>query len=446
MIQSGKPWLIQESSARQFISDLRAGMYSHEKESEGLSIRAPGGIAIVRIEGVLFQKPNWMTEWGYGCDYESIYCAIAEAIEDPSVRSVLLYIDSPGGEASGVDELATSIRQMGAKKPIYSYVPSLAASGGYWIAAATSRIFATRMSFEGCIGCIAVYYDDRKLLEKIGVEEIVFVSSVSPDKFADPATDSGKAIIQKEVDAVGSIFVSAVSEFRGVTPEKVASDFGKGACLVAEEAQASGLIDEIANLNTVLDKMRDYPTGENTMSTARRPIGLKTQSGEEKDKSEYMDKEKETADEEKPTETEEEEVPAETQDEGEELNPEELDEDEKEAAAFMRSKPKAARRLMRYGVAQERKRIQEIEDTATDIAVSDEFLNKAKYESSMSAGEFALKAIKASKKNKASHLRDLNRDGEIEPINSTSKPRNAASNLEEHGANHAKKLYERGKR
>jgi ClpP class serine protease len=88
-----------------------------------------------------------------------------------------------------------------------------------------------------------------------GVTTHTFISSQSPMKNADPATEEGGAHIQGVVDAMAQVFVEAVATYRGVDTQTVLSDFGKGGILVGQQAVSAGLADRIGNFEGVLAEL-----------------------------------------------------------------------------------------------------------------------------------------------------------------------------------------------
>lgn len=204
------------------------------------------GVAHIPVVGQLTPSADpcgaWMgmaeTEYGF------IQAAIIAAEDDKSVREIALDIDSPGGYLDGLDETAQILGAV--SKPTTSYVGNLAASAAYWLASQTDRIVALSPASEvGSIGVAAEEYDDDQALANNGIVHRVYTSTDAPDKRPDTKTEEGRAKIVANLDAAHEIFVRRVAEGRGVTPEKVSKDFGRGAVVIAERAMAVGMIDEV---------------------------------------------------------------------------------------------------------------------------------------------------------------------------------------------------------
>jgi len=176
-------------------------------------------------------------------------------VEDAGTESILLNIDSPGGELNGVSELAAAIYQARASKPVWAYVDGEASSGAYWLAAATRRIVAHETSRTGSIGVIASILDDTSRQKRRGVIKYDIVSSQSPYKRADPSTETGHAKLQALVDDLADIFIADVARYRGITPEHVIAHYGQGFVMTGARALTAGMVDELSTYEGVLERL-----------------------------------------------------------------------------------------------------------------------------------------------------------------------------------------------
>jgi len=209
-----------------------------------------GSIAVIRIEGPIFRYNCFEMWWSGGVCCEDIAALLDKAANDISVKKVLLYINSPGGEVDGTPELADMIYKY--PKPIYSYASSLMASAGYWIGAACDMIFAQEAASIGSVGVYGCIYDISKMLENAGVQELIFRSSQSPKKNPDPKTEEGKSQIQIHIDQLAEIFIDKLAIYRRTTAEKVISDFGQGNTFLANQSLDAGMIDAVADFEETL--------------------------------------------------------------------------------------------------------------------------------------------------------------------------------------------------
>src|SRR5690606_29965998 len=120
------------------------------------------------------------------------------------------------------------------------YAGGQMASAAYWLGSGALEIVVDRTAVLGSIGAIMTLIDERQRMEKAGVRTIQIVSSQSPDKVLDPDVDASKAKLQKIVDDLAGVFVSAVARNRGVDEETVLSDFGRGDVMVGQAAVDAG--------------------------------------------------------------------------------------------------------------------------------------------------------------------------------------------------------------
>ena len=181
------------------------------------------------------------------------------ALDDKDIRAIAIRIDSPGGEANGCDELARAIYEARGKKPIWSYVSGMACSGGYWLASATDRIVVSDLAVLGSIGVTISVRDTSRRDANSGIEKIEFVSSQSPGKRPDVATEGGRARMQKMVDDLAGVFVRDVAKYRGVSEQIVIEKFGNGGVEVGAKAVKAGMADEVGDFEAMLKTLSRKP-------------------------------------------------------------------------------------------------------------------------------------------------------------------------------------------
>lgn len=227
------------------------------------------GVAVMNVRGPLFRYRSIFTWLLGGTAIEDAAYGLHAALDDPTVRTIVMAINSPGGQIDGINEFADMIRAANEQKPVVAYVDGMAGSGAYWLAAAAGRIVADETAQLGSVGVRTTIYDDRAADEKAGVKRFEIVSSQSPLKVIDPASTEGRSTLQTMVDALAQVFIGKVAGFRGISEESVMSDFGRGAMLLARPAVAAGMADALGSLEAVLKgenpvmlpgrQMRDEP-------------------------------------------------------------------------------------------------------------------------------------------------------------------------------------------
>lgn len=231
-----------------------------------------GSVAVVPVTGPVFRYANLMTEISGATSLEVLARDFSTALEDPAVSAIVLNIDSPGGQASGIAEFAHMVRAAAGRKAVVAYVDGTAASAAYWIASAAERVVISKTAMVGSIGAVVAIDTTRG---KDGVVEIV--SAQSPKKRADVSTDEGRAQIQALIDALAQVFIDDVAANRGVSVDKVLADFGQGDMILGSAAVALGMADQVGTLEQLLAEL-NTPMSTTKNST---PKGTATMNMEE---------------------------------------------------------------------------------------------------------------------------------------------------------------------
>lgn len=210
------------------------------------------GVAIIPVMGPLFRYANLMTELSGATSYGTLATDLKAAVDDPSVYSIVLQIDSPGGAVKGANEFAKQVREVRGVKPIVAYVGGDGASAAYWIASAADKIVADDSALIGSIGAM---YSLQSVEDKPGVKRYSFTSSQSPLKNASPDTPEGSREVQRLVNEMAQVFIESVAANRGIDTEAVLANYGKGAVFTGAEALKRGMIDEIGTFESVIAEL-----------------------------------------------------------------------------------------------------------------------------------------------------------------------------------------------
>src|SRR5690606_11622836 len=203
---------------------------------------------------------------------------------DDEVQSVLMVLDTPGGEAtSGLFDLAGQIATLRTEKPVYGYAHDLAASAGYLLASAANEVWIPETGAVGSIGVVTAHIDVSKKAEKDGVAvTYIYVGrhKIDGNPF-EPLPDRVKARVQERVDAVYGMFVARVAEYRGISENDVIDT--EADVYYGEDAVTMGLADGVTSLDDYLSKIlvsdEAFPAGTghtqhqelNTMSQTDTP-------------------------------------------------------------------------------------------------------------------------------------------------------------------------------
>ena len=211
---------------------------------------------------------------------ERISKAIAEARKDEKVKAIVLRVNSPGGSALASDVIWREVVLAKKVKPVVVSMGDVAASGGYYIACAANKIYASPNTITGSIGVFGVMFNGQKFLNnKLGIT----IDTVKTGKHSDlgsiyrPLTADERAVIQQEVEHVYDVFTKKVAEGRKKTQAEIDS-IGQGRVWSGTDAMKIGLIDAFGGLNDAiadaakmakLDKYRIYslPNQKSTLES-----------------------------------------------------------------------------------------------------------------------------------------------------------------------------------
>jgi protease-4 len=200
-----------------------------------------GKVAVVEIIGVITESRD-------------IIGLIKRYREDTSIKAIVVRIDSPGGVVGPSQEIYREIRKTIGKKKVIASMGSIAASGGYYIAAAADGIVANPGTITGSIGVIMAYTNFKQLLDKIGLVPVVIKSGEFKD-IGSPTremTPSEKKVLQQFVDQTHRQFVQAISEGRNMDLLH-AKSLADGRIFTGEEAVLQGLVDRLGNLEDAVE-------------------------------------------------------------------------------------------------------------------------------------------------------------------------------------------------
>lgn len=204
-----------------------------------------GSIAEVRVYGPIHIS---MSDSAFGGpDADEIAERLHRLSENDDVKAILLRINSPGGTVAAVQEIHTEILRCKRKgKKVVASLGDVAASGGYYLAAAADHIVADPGTITGSIGVIAQFGNLESLFQKIGVRLQVIKSGEHKD-IGSPAralTPEERRLLQASIDDAYAQFVEAVAQGRRLEPSKV-RPLADGRIFTGRQAKDVGLVDEL---------------------------------------------------------------------------------------------------------------------------------------------------------------------------------------------------------
>jgi protease-4 len=177
---------------------------------------------------------------------------------------VVLRIDSPGGSALASDLIWYELRELGKKKPLIASVGAMAASGGYYLAAAAKQIFAERTSIVGSIGVFGGKVVINDAIEKYGVNSFTLAASDEPGadtraaymSALTPWDDATRDRVRKSMEAIYELFLDRVSQGRGLPVDRI-KPHAQGRIWSGEHGKERGLVDRIGGLADAIHLARE---------------------------------------------------------------------------------------------------------------------------------------------------------------------------------------------
>jgi protease-4 len=214
-------------------------------------------LAVVRVEGLI------ATELDGHVGHDGMVGDVREqlrlALEDDSVKAILLRIDSPGGEVLASDEIYRAVRDARKKKPVVCSMGSVAASGGYYAAMGSSWIVADNLTITGSIGVVMETLNYKGLFEKIGLKSVTLKSG----KFKD-ILNGGRDATPEELELVQSLIMESYDQFlkivaseRKLDAEALRGGVADGRILSGKQALAVKLVDQVGSFQDAVKKAEE---------------------------------------------------------------------------------------------------------------------------------------------------------------------------------------------
>jgi len=226
------------------------------------------GVGIVNITGSLVAEDSWVNSLFGLTSYESIINAVSYLAENDSISRIVLNIDSGGGTTSGIEAAGEAVKRAREFKPVDTHVNGSAFSAAYWIASASEKINATKMSEVGSIGVLLTHKAMYKYLEDRGYD----VTIITAGKYkgighpAKPLSDSDKAYLQDKADTLYKFFLEMVSGNRESLSIATKDSWAEGRTFFAEDGVEVGLVDTVQSTNDFFNSIIDKPASQTNNS------------------------------------------------------------------------------------------------------------------------------------------------------------------------------------
>jgi signal peptide peptidase SppA len=233
--------------------------------------RTAEGVAIITAVGEFVNRGAWIGASSGLVSYEGFKFQVRKAAEDPKVSSIILDIESPGGEAIGAFEAAAMVREAAKQKNVVAVVNGMAASAAYAIASGARRIVTMPTGISGSIGVVVMHLDIAKWLEDEGLKPtLIFAGAHKVDGNPFEALPSDvRADLQREVSSFYDQFLQTVALGRPSLSEENARAT-QARVYKGQDAVEAGLADAVGTFEDVLDDLSAAPVGRSSPSSIRR--------------------------------------------------------------------------------------------------------------------------------------------------------------------------------
>lgn len=219
-------------------------------------------IAIVDLEGVIISP-------------ESVVKQLKKYGDDSSIKAIILHVNTPGGGAAASEEMYREVRRIRdeKKKKIVASIETVGASGGYYVASATDKIYADEASIVGSIGVIADWVNYGDLMRWAKLKDVTlkageFKDTGSPTRDMTPAE---RAYMQGMIDNMHQQFIKNVADGRKLKYDDVKA-IADGRVWTGQQALPLHLIDEVGDFQKCVDETAKSVgiSGEPTLVTPER--------------------------------------------------------------------------------------------------------------------------------------------------------------------------------
>lgn len=235
-----------------------------------------GQVAVLSLSGIISQKANMVTRYSGGTSTQQFGAIFREAVDDNRIRSILINIDSPGGNVNGVRELSRTIHAARGAKRIVAVADPLAASAAYWIGSSASELYLTDSGQVGSVGAMAVHVDESGALSKRGIKVTILRAGENKTLFNNVEPMEGRALekTMAGLNRYRDMFLEDVARNRTGSKARPPKDFGAGDMFVADEAVRAGLADGVMTFEALLASEMERAQRGARLSHARAQVAM----------------------------------------------------------------------------------------------------------------------------------------------------------------------------
>ncbi len=213
-------------------------------QQERLAYWQKGVIGVIEVQGMIL-------------DPDPIVAQIEKMKRTESVLGVVVRLNSPGGSVVAAQEIYGMLNRLKSVKPVYASMGAVAASGAYYVACATDRIYANPGTITGSVGVLLQWFNFQELADKVGAKTLTIKSVQNKDLMSmfREIDESERQILQQLVDDTHEQFIQAILKGREQLKEDQIREWSDGRILAGKRARSLGMIDELASYPEVVKIM-----------------------------------------------------------------------------------------------------------------------------------------------------------------------------------------------
>lgn len=237
-----RPW----RSAAAYLAERRFRIWA--------PLQAAPYVGVVSLTGTITESKR---PFRPAADRGSVVRALRRAAADPQVRAVVLHVDSPGGSAFASELIHREVERLAKKKPVVAYFGNVAASGGYYVAAACRSIVARSLSVTGSIGVVSAKPAISDLLERLGVHAQTLRTAPHADMFSTvrPLSADELRVLSDHTQELYARFLEIVADGRK-RPRSEIEALAGGRVWSGSDARERGLVDALGGIDQALQLAR----------------------------------------------------------------------------------------------------------------------------------------------------------------------------------------------
>lgn len=271
--------------ANRFVGEDQVDRDAQGRPTRYRGYRMFGATAIVNVLGELVNRGAWLGANSGLVSYEGLAQQLRSAAADPRAKRILLDVNSPGGEAAGMTDIAALVRAIAAEKPVVAVANSMMCSAAYGLCAGATRIVTTDLGVVGSIGVVMMHADYSSALDKAGIN-VTLIHEGEHKVDGNPFEALPAAVrddFQSECAKYYAAFVDCVHAGRP-TLAKDAIRSTEARTYLGREAVEHGLADAVGTFDEVLDELergdgsrlvKPARSSTSTAKTEEAPVTIK---------------------------------------------------------------------------------------------------------------------------------------------------------------------------